>query len=433
MKVLVYLRKEPMKSFYTNLAAFISDNNFNSVSEFKSIGDVWLGKYLYQNAGSNFFNNIDANDIYLRCRFLRKIEFKEAQILINRMTYGILSTIEKYNPSIVLAPLIDNYTLDILERVARIKKIPYISIVGHFFNGYSRISTRGEYNYFPRIVTNEEVESVYNTLTKNDYIPIFHRNIKSGYRDKQFFWYKQLFKKHIYFPFMKFIQMDTSNYHYNTTIGKSNNLDNWTLEKNSDNYFTKIDDIAFSTNNIYFPLHFTPEATVDYWCDDPNYGANYTENVLNIIKSSSNNFQFIVKEHPAIYMMRNSKFYEKLLSHSNVKIIHPYENSNLLLNKVNYVFTENGSVGVEALIRNKIVLTNSKSYYSKFHPNIHKMSIINNDLFTVNVEKYDNKQFVKDILQGNIFGRLINNKNILHSDIDLLSPQIKKYCNIKSM
>ncbi len=431
MKILVYLRKEPLKSFYTNLATYISDKNFFSVSEFRNTGDIWLGKYLYQDNRTAFFDNDVAYDIYLRCRFLRKYPFEEAQILINRMANGILEVIQNNKPEIILAPLIDNYTLDILERISRKNNITYISFVGHFFNGYSRISSRGEYNYFPREVTNNEVESVFTLLNKTDYTPFFHQKVKSSTQQKQTFLHKQLLKKYVYFPFMKIVERDPKNYHYNTTNEKSNKI-NYLLLKNVDKYFTKISAISHSSNNIYLPLHLTPEATVDYWCDDPNYGAFYMQNILNIIDNSSRNFHFLIKEHPAIYMLRNSEFYEKLLSYNNVTIIHPYENSNELLEKVNYIFSENGSVGVEALIRNKIVITNSHNYYSEFHPNIHRMNFISDIVARLNVEKYDNKLFIKDILQGNMKGRLINNKNISNSDTDLLFKQLKTYSQFKS-
>lgn len=427
MNVLVYLRKEPLKSFYSNLANYISDNNFTSISEFRNTGDIWLGKYLYEHNEAYFFDVNSAKDIYLRCRFLRRNSFEKALPLINKMANGISEIILSEKPDIILAPIIDNYTLDILERISKKNNIPYISFVGHFFNGYSRISARGEYNYFPREVTSQEVDFVFDQLMKPDYTPIFHEKIKSSIKQKQQFLHKQLIKKYLYFPVIKFIERDSANYHYNTTDEKSNKINYLKLNKNIDKYFTKIDKIERSLYNIYLPLHLTPEATVDYWCDNPNYGAFYTEKILNIIESSSKDFHFLVKEHPAIYMLRNSGFYERLLSHNNVTIIHPYENSNLLLDKVNYVFTENGSVGVETLIRNKIVITNSNSYYSAFHPNIHRMTFINDGLSKINLEQYDNKIFIKDILQGNMKGKLFNNKNIYSSDVDFLFDQIKNY------
>lgn len=429
--VLVYLRKEPLKSFYTNLANYISGNNFSTISEFRNTGDVWLGRYLYQNNNVGFFNNEDANDIYLRCRFLRKHSFEKAKILINRMAYGISDIIQRVNPDIVLAPLIDNYTLDILERISKINHIPYISFVGHFFNGYSRISSRGEYNYFPREVTSQEVDFVFDSLMKPDYTPIFHEKIKSSMKQKQQFLHKQLIKKYIYFPLMKYIERDYANYHYNTTDEITNKLNYFILNNNIDRYFSMVDKVTKSPYNIYLPLHLTPEATVDYWCDNPSYGAFYNENILRIIQGSSSNFHFLIKEHPAMYLLRNVSFYEKLLSFNNVTIIHPYENSNSLLEKVDFVFTENGSVGVEALLRNKLVITNSSNYYSNLHPNIYNMDVVSDVIKSLNFEKYDNKDFIKDILQGNMKGRLINNKNIQYSDVKLLYDQIKEFAEFR--
>ncbi|HQA86124.1 MAG TPA: hypothetical protein PK448_01000, partial [Bacteroidales bacterium] len=80
---------------------------------------IWLGKYLYENNESYFFDVNNAKDIYLRCRFLRRNSFEKALPLINKMANGISEIILSEKPDIILAPIIDNYTLDILERISK--------------------------------------------------------------------------------------------------------------------------------------------------------------------------------------------------------------------------------------------------------------------------------------------------------------------------
>jgi hypothetical protein len=413
------------------LSKLISDNNYYSISEFKNRGDVWLGQFLYSNdTKKSLLSEEDTKAVYYRCRFLRKHSFAFANNLINKMTNGIQEIIWNNKPEIVIAPMIDNYTLDILERVCTKNHIPYVSICGHLFNGYSRITSRGEYNFFPRTVSSNEIDSVLELLVNTNYTPQFHDNLNVALKDKYYFYYREMFKKMIYFPLMKIKEKDVYNYHYNTYLQGANlwNIANF-ININNEKYFSRFNDLSYSEKNIYFPLHLTPEATVDYWCDNPEYGANYEESILNIIKKSGKECQFLIKEHPTMYMMRNKKFYESLLSFENVKLIHPLENSNHVLEKTNIVFTENGSVGVEALLRNKLVICNSSNYYSEFHPNIHKRDMIKSEDLSLPIENYDNTFFIRDILQGNIKGRLFNNNNILKSDIDSIYYHIRNYCN----
>ena len=432
MRVLVYVRKEPLLTFYQNLAGKVSDNDFYSVSEFKNTGDFWLGKFLYRDNEKIIFEEKEARDIYYRCRFLRKYSFEFSYGIINKMAAGIQEIIHDIKPQIILAPVIDNYTLDIIERLSKINQIPYISICGHFFSGYSRITARGEYNYYPRVVSKEEVEKISNLLLEKTYIPQFHENLKISLKDKYILYARGLIKKYFYFQLAKRIQGDYYNYHYNTYFEGANIKDINKYLTNIDKFFTEVDDIDYSERNVYMPLHVTPEATVDYWCDDAMYGMEYTKSILNIVENSTKDATFIIKEHPAMYMLRNKDFYESLLAYQNVKLIHPLENSNLVLQKTNITFTENGSVGVESLLRNKLVICNSSNYYDKFHPNVHRRVIVNDEDMKISLEDYDNKLFIKDILQGNIKGRLFNNVNILNSDTNTLFEQIRFYANYKT-
>ena len=104
-------------------------------------------------------------------------------------------------------------------------------------------------------------------------------------------------------------------------------------------------------------------------------------------------------------------------------------NSNESLEKVNTVYVYTGSVGVEALLRNKKVISRSKNYYSDLHPNIIMSDRITDEHMLKKIVLYDNKLFIRDILKGTIIGNMYNNKNIMDSDMDKLFVQIKKYCN----
>lgn len=62
-----------------------------------------------------------------------------------------------------------------------------------------------------------------------------------------------------------------------------------------------------------------------------------------------------VKEHPGMMGYRTLKSYARLKKVFNVSILHPYEDNRLVLSGAEAVFTQNGTVGLEAAIHDKPV------------------------------------------------------------------------------
>ena len=436
MLYLIYLRKHPAhRSFYMELSRFLLMNDSVSVltiSEFRDVGDIWLGKCLYDKCSSQGnIPNMDLFSIYYRCRFLRSIGWDKALDLMSRMSNYINHILLTLKPKVVIGPLVDNYTLDILEFLCKQYGIIYVSFSGHLFNGYSRINSRGEYNYFPRTVNDNEVSCVLDKITKDSYVPNFHDRLKVSHFSKLCFFYREWLKRNL-FNIYKYYYKDKYNYHYNTVNNwPIYDCNNYINRKREHDLFCHVDEIEYSDRNILFPLHLTPEATVDYWVEDPLYAFCYLDKIRYVIENSTSNTVFLIKEHPAMYCLRNKHFYEELLRYDNVKLIHPLDSSNLLLSKVKYVFTENGSIGIEALLRDKIVIANSVSYYSSLHPNLKMSDLVTDELLSLDIENYDNRLFVRDVLQGLFKSQLYNDNNILKSDFDLIYKNVSVYINYK--
>jgi len=428
MKILVYLRRG-QNDFYIRLAKETFPNaDIISVSDFKNTADLWFGNYIYRKMNAEpYFYDEELEDIRLRCRFLRTLEKEVAYTLINNLAHGLHEVFVINKIDLVIGNLIDCYTLDVLERITKEFNILYISFVGHFFNGYCRISARGELRQLPRKVSQEEVETVLSQVLNDNYKPDFKLNRPKRIEQMLFFYSCELFKKNLFFPLKKLIEHDPLNYHYNTTLRKGWTL-NSVIRTDLDKYFIRLNDIpeVLDNNYIYLPLHFTPEATVDYWADNPMF-ALQEETILKLVKDSPAHIKLVIKEHPAMYMRREILFYEKLCSFSNVELIHPYESSNDILNRVENVIVFTGSVGVEALLRNKRVLTLTKNYYSDLHPNIYKIVKVTDEILSKKVQRYPRKQFVHDLLQGLFRARFHNDKTIGKSDIEGIATNLRNY------
>lgn len=422
-KALIYIRPWS-KDFYVKIASDVYDNyGYLTISEFKGISDIWLDKGLYMNEFSYPLDVITINEIYLRCRFLRTLPIEKATLLIKKM-YGYIEYIfDSYEIETCIGSLVDNYTLDILERICCNKNIRYISMVPHFFNGYTRFSSRGERFNYIREVNEHEIQNVLMEITDISYKPKFELNVEKTYFSALYYYYRERMKS-IFFFLIKHITNDRYNYHYNSLMLKKSRKNY--VSKEIKNLFIKLKDIDLldSSSAVYLPLHFTPEATVDYWTDEPQ-DALYEDTILNIIFNSDDSIRFYVKEHPAMYMKRDRDFYCKLLKRKNTFLVHPYENSNELLENINFVFVTTGSVGVEALVRNKIVFTNTANYYSDIHPNIYLKKYISLEDLKIKLIDYDNKILIRRILETMFQGKFFNNWNIMDSDISLMTEEIQ--------
>lgn len=412
--------------FYTKLAKqTFPDKEIILFSEFKGCGNEWLGKGLYGKINyKQLFSINEMMEIYLRCRFLRSLSIEKAFELITKMSIYVESLLNSNNINLFIGHLIDNYTLDIIERICSRCGIEYISLVGHFFQGYCRISSRGELRGFRDDITDEEVNNVLASVIQSEYKPNFDNNKEKTKREGIQNFYRSKIRGY-YYSIRKYIEKDNMNYHYNTQKFKNKSIKIITINKKK-NPFKMIKEININSQSVYLPLHYTPESTIDYWCDDPKH-ALYEDYILDFITNSSKNVQFIIKEHPAMYMKRDIEFYYKLKSNINVEVIHPYENSNYLLEYIDNVFVHTGSVGIEALLRGKKVFAATQNYYCQIHPNC----IIKNYLIDKELIKkpliYDNHQFIRDLLRGLIPAEFINSKSIMKSDVNILSKYLKLY------
>ena len=426
MKILVHLRPGE-KTFYLDLAKDSFQNEeIVTISDIRNKGDYWFGDYIYSKATENTFSKEEIDEIRIRCRFLRKLDKNMAEELIENLAFGLNNFFKTNKFDVIISGIIDCYIQDILHRISSRYKVIYIGFVGHFFEGYTRLSIRGELVKYPRIVMQGEVDKIIQKISDDKYKPNFKLNKEKTYLDLFYFFGREIIKKHIYFPIKKMMERDPLNYHYNTTIDK---IDYKSISRNNvEIYMKRINDIRekIDYNAVYIPLHYSPEATLDYWADNPKYSYQEKE-VLEILEKKDKDVIVLLKEHPAMFLLRDIEFYKAIDKMENVYLIHPYESSNELLNLVENVAVFTGSVGVEALLRGKRVLAFSENYYSNLHPNIFKINQLTEGAIRHVLSEYDNAKFVKDLLSGMFLCKFYNDKRMYNSEKGILSRAIIDY------
>lgn len=424
MKILIYMRPNS-EDFLTRLAREIDPEcEITKICDFKNHGDIWCGQYLYQNKSKDDISEDVLADIRLRCRFLRKQKVDFAYMLIKRYYYGIKKIFSDIKPDVVLAQLPDNYCMDIIQRVALEMDVTLINMVGEFIKGYSRMTLRGEYIY-TRESSISEAKKVVDYLLDKEYTGNYAKDVGNSSKQHAKRFIRRKLIENLYYPLKKRLEGDKYNYHYNTLFYKGMSLSQ-VVSKKIDSLFVDIKDLSFDKSCVYVPLHVYPEATVDYYCKNIQL-ALYEDYMVDLLKKSDADVTLIVKEHPAMYGARNSKFYYELKTIKNVVLVNPYIDSNYILSNVDYVLTFSGSVGVEALIRKKVVFTLIDNYYSNLSPNAHGIERIKKEMLNYRYTEYDPEIFMKDLLEGLMDAQLGGQSTLSSSEVEKMGAIMRKY------
>ncbi|MAS81230.1 MAG: hypothetical protein CMF45_00920 [Legionellales bacterium] len=114
------------------------------------------------------------------------------------------------------------------------------------------------------------------------------------------------------------------------------------------------------TNYCFFPLHLEPERVL---LISARYFMNQIEVVRNIAQSLPTGMSLVVKEHPKGFGRHPLGYYKKLLNIPNVRLISPYTPSELIIQHSKLVSTIAGTVGWEAMLREKPVVIFGPTVY----------------------------------------------------------------------
>ena len=114
----------------------------------------------------------------------------------------------------------------------------------------------------------------------------------------------------------------------------------------------KYDNLKNIKKYAYFPLGVQPEISTNLWA--PIF-SNLLELIRQIAISLPSGMTLVVKEHPFMIGKRTKKYYEKLKSLPNVKLIDPSTNTNDIINnkKCDLVTVVSGTSGFEAALLGK--------------------------------------------------------------------------------
>jgi hypothetical protein len=115
---------------------------------------------------------------------------------------------------------------------------------------------------------------------------------------------------------------------------------------------------------IYLPLSYFPEATTNYWVLNRRI-IDYNNCILEIVNTlaKSEGTVVVVKEHLHMMGARDVNLYRRLMEIPNVISVHPGELSQDVLEASDAVILGTGSIGIEATLLGKPVLSYADSSF----------------------------------------------------------------------
>lgn len=335
-------------------------------------------------------NTLSIEEVILKDRLLRNISYFEAKELVVKAAKYFYELYSKNSFKVLVVHPVDNYVMDVMVQMAEKFNIAVYGICAFFVGGYKRVSVFGEHNSI-REVSQDEVQTFKKKITdkyKSPMVSSFSKAFKGSI--SYYFKYKL---KYLYFYLLKYKLLGRLEYDYISTphAATVNKLTNLFPFK----YFSTRLPEKVSDNDIYIPMHYHPEATIEYWASDTTF-VDYLTSLIEVVrKLSDEGFNVYLKEHPAMCFRQDKSLYKKLLNIKNVKIINPYVETGQVLDMFNNVAVWTGSTGIEALLNDKKVYFISSNYYfSKQNDSLYEVK-----QFTTEQEKDD---FVEYLLQNTI-------------------------------
>jgi hypothetical protein len=398
------------------------------ISGFKDLDETGFQKNYYstvENKSANMFG-LDENDFILRCRLLRSLPRDEALLHLYSTREAVAKVLDELKPDLVFSEVVDQFLIDLLRYECEQRSIPFYGLVVSFVNGYFRITSRGERGVIRANVKGDEVERVSNSLSNTAYTPAFVTAKSTGLR----LWAKilsKLYKSNLKIPYFfakRYISGEKYNYHYwasyISAVESFHLIPRLQLGQKAS--LLSCDQAQQRRLRIYIPLQMYPEATIEYWCNDLEI-IEYNHTLIELVKRLSGKFEIIIKEHPNVLGGRNPKLYDELNDIKGVFLCETYANSNDLVSISDAVLVWTGSVGFEAALRGKPVLTMTEPYYmcgDRF-----KMIDLNTDLdeinsYIINIKNsvVEPSYMVKNLLQGLALGRYKNDHSWSSNDRD---------------
>lgn len=368
------------------------------------------------------FSENDIEDIKKRCRLLRSLDDNFSRLLISSSEYSINKFINENNPSLFIAPRVDSYVLDILDRLLKEHNIEYIGLWrSAFFDHKFFITKRGEIDYQNNEIKRDDINNLITKLAQKNFTAT---SIKSDSNITIF----KIIKKFIYLYlrdlFLELIRnLGYYKYGYREMTNRFNVKDS---SPKVLSFLPPMSNLSkfnslFESNDrkkVFIALQVNPESTIDYYSNNIDFINidNFLKKIVN--KFVSYGYLVFIKDHPNMIGRRDFKNLKKLVDKVNVFYIDYKISSNYLISKCDVIFTWSGTVAIQAIFQGKTAVSVCHPYYLRVPKFIQLESDNCIDLFlSQSFENNDNLDHYNSIIAKKIISSLFDGDVYSHNKI----------------
>lgn len=331
------------------------------VSEFYKLIETRQGRIQVP----EWISSDDELDIVARSVALRKLPLLQARMLAGCMATAIDHIFERIKPDVVLGMSLDTYVLDLIHRAAIARDLPWFFMMSSNINDNTWASARGELLAY-RDPSDEQVDQALEKMLDKSYLPIYTAEWLRDFSSKgavKLAAREQV--KKLIFPLLARRANDRFGHNFLVHMQSPVTVKGSAIEpsKAFDMEWEKRV-AAWKGPKIYIPFQAYPECSIDFFLENRDlidYPTLLWEAVR--ILNDSGEFLVLAKEHPGMMGLREPGFVTSLKQFPNCVLVPPTVNSNLLLPDCDAVLLWTGTVGIEAAIRNKPVVTVGEPYY----------------------------------------------------------------------
>lgn len=371
-RILVFCRSYLVADFRENVAPLADKYDFKFLTDgaCRGTADTRAAFYAALRTGERH-PEIDAAteaDVVARCRLLRNIDGAQARRMLHAMAIALDARLSEIDPQVVFCHWVDEYSLHLLSILSRRRRIKFIAYAAAYFPNLVQFTDHS--NGRALHVREPAAAEVAETLEA-----VSPRDFRQDYRQparhsllRQARGVARYNVKRLVFKAKSILENDPWGMHYRITpyVVDRRSLRDYPsaslFEREWQTSLKAMRDKRPDAPVVFLPLAYFPEASTDYWITDRSI-LDYENVVVRIAEVLSRSCIVLVKEHPHMIGGRRPSFYERFQRLSSVINIDPYAYSADVLGASNAVIVGGGSVGIEAYLRDKPILTYCDNSY----------------------------------------------------------------------
>ncbi len=329
------------------------EGEYNIVDDFYA---AYAAHYAAPGQASPHLTPDQIEDVIARCRLLRWLPVRKATAMALAAADAYTKVLDEFRPTTIICWTIDRYNLDILERIAAARDIPFYELTVSAVPGMSMILQRGQIVTRAEVPPPEQVERIAHEIADPLFTPTYVRGQQRYTRTRWLKTFTAFRLRGWYWKAVSILKRDPLNLHYMDAQGflghKPRLSDIRAVRMVDEDWRERL--AAFPIEKrLFVGLQLFPEASIDYWIADTSLHDQEAVAAAVAEAFSAAGYLVMVKDHPLQFGFRQARMIERLRAIANVVIVPSEISGNEALDLCGVNFTCTGTLGMQAALLGK--------------------------------------------------------------------------------